>query len=92
MVNSIPTVFRAEPFGGANRPSGLGRELWLPVQFGFFPLKGREAGATTERFFEENRELMEKHNIRTSYLTCFSGAEFITSPASTGTMNWVSSD
>ena len=82
MVNSIPTVFRAEPFGGVRTVLlGSEGELWIPVH-GFFPLsRAVEAGATTERFFEENRELMEKHNIRTSYLTCFSGAEFVIEPS-----------
>ena len=93
MVNSIPTVFRAEPFGGVRTVLlGSEGELWLPVH-GFFPLsRAVEAGATTERFFEENRELMEKHNIRP--LTSLASREpsSSSSPVSTGTMNWVSSD
>mgnify|MGYP001276230606 CR=1 FL=1 len=82
MINSIPTVFRAEPFGGVRTVLlGSEGEIWLPVH-GFFPLsRAVEAGAATERFFAENKDLMEKHNIRTSYLTCFSGAEFVIEPS-----------
>ena len=81
MVNSIPTVFRAEPFGGV-RTVLLGSEgVWLPCTR-FLPLsRAVEAGATTERFFEENRELMEKHNIRTSYLTCSREPRFVIEPS-----------
>jgi D-lactate dehydrogenase (cytochrome) len=34
-----------------------------------------------EAFFADNKELMDKHGIRTSYLTCFSGAEFLIEPS-----------
>lgn len=40
-----------------------------------------DAALTTERFFAENAELMQRHNIKYSYLTCFSGAEFVIEPS-----------
>ena len=61
MVNSHPTVFRVEPFGGVRTVLlGSEGELWH-AGTRFLPLsRAVEAGATTERFFEENRELMEE--------------------------------
>jgi len=80
--NTLPTVFRAQPFGGVRTvllgPQG---EIWLPVH-GFMPLsRAVEVGAATERFFADNRELMDRHGIRHSYLTCFSGSEFVIEPS-----------
>jgi D-lactate dehydrogenase (cytochrome) len=82
MDNTIPTVFRAQPFGGV-RTILLGSEgeIWLPVH-GFFPLsRAVEAGAATEKWMNEKRPIFEKHGIRTSYLTCFAGAEFVIEPS-----------
>ncbi len=82
MTNAIPTVFRNEPFGGVRTVLlGANGEIWVPVH-GFFPLsKAVEAGEATERFLEEQRPLMEKHGIQTSYLTCFAGPEFVIEPS-----------
>lgn len=80
--NAIPLAFRAQPFGGVRTIllGGQG-EVWLPVH-GFFPLsRAVDAALTTERYFSENAELMRKYNIKTSYLTCFSGAEFVIEPS-----------
>jgi len=80
--NAIPLAFRSQPFGGV-RTILLGSkgEVWIPVH-GFFPLsRAVEAAQTTERFFAEQRELMEQYNIKYSYLTCFSGAEFVIEPS-----------
>lgn len=80
--NAIPLAFRSQPFGGV-RTILLGSqgEIWLPVH-GFFPLsRAVDAALTTERYFAENRELMERYNIKYSYLTCFSGAEFVIEPS-----------
>ena len=80
--NTLPTVFRAHPFAGV-RTVLLGKdgEIWIPVH-GFMPLsKAVEVGAATEAFFAENRELMEQHGIKSSYLTCFSGTEFVIEPS-----------
>ncbi len=80
--NTLPTVFRAHPFGGV-RTVLLGKdgEVWLPVH-GFMPLsKAVEIGNATEAFFNERRELMEKYGIKSSYLTCFSGTEFVIEPS-----------
>lgn len=82
MANTIPTVFRAQPFGSV-RTILLGSEgeLWLPVH-GFFPLsRAVEAGEATEKWLAEKRPILEKYDIRTSYLTCFSGAEFVIEPS-----------
>ena len=82
MDNTIPTVFRAEPFGGV-RTILLGSEgeIWLPVH-GFFPLsRAIEAAQATEKWLEEIRPTLEKYNIRTSYLTCFAGPEFVIEPS-----------
>jgi len=76
--NTLPTLFRAHPFGGG-RTTLLGKdgEVWIPVH-DFMPLsKAVAVGNATEAFFAENRELMELHGIKNSYLTCFSGTEFV---------------
>ena len=80
--NAIPLAFRSQPFGGV-RTILLGSqgEVWIPVH-GFFPLsRAVDAALTTERYFAENSELMARHNIKYSYLTCFSGAEFVIEPS-----------
>jgi len=49
---------------------------------GFMPLsKAVEVGNATEAFFAEHRTLMEKHGIKSSYLTCFAGTEFVIEPS-----------
>ncbi|RME64355.1 MAG: hypothetical protein D6782_08435, partial [Alphaproteobacteria bacterium] len=72
----------AQPFAGVRTVLlGSDGEIWLPVH-GFFPLsRAVEAGAATERFFAQNKDVLEKYRIRTSYLTCFSGAEFVIEPS-----------
>ncbi|HYC02172.1 MAG TPA: FAD-binding oxidoreductase [Azospirillaceae bacterium] len=80
--NSLPIAFRAAPFGGV-RTILLGSEgeIWIPVH-GFFPLsKAVAAGRATEKWLAEKKPILEKHNIRTSYLTCFAGAEFVIEPS-----------
>jgi FAD/FMN-containing dehydrogenase len=82
MDNTLPQIFRAEPFGGVRTlllgPDG---ELWFPVH-GFFPLsRAVEAGAATEAWLETKRPLLEEHDIKTSYLTCFAGPEFVIEPS-----------
>jgi D-lactate dehydrogenase (cytochrome) len=82
MANSIPTVFRNAPFGGV-RTILLGSqgEIWIPVH-GYFPLsRAIPAAQATERFLAERKPLMEKWGIKTSYLTCFSGPEFVIEPS-----------
>jgi FAD/FMN-containing dehydrogenase len=82
MTNSIPTVFRNAPFGGV-RTILLGSqgEIWIPVH-GYFPLSRAIAAAqATERFLAERKPLMEQWGIKTSYLTCFSGPEFVIEPS-----------
>ena len=80
--NTLPTVFRAHPFGGVRTVLlGSSGEVWIPVH-GFMPLsKAVEMGAATEAFFKENRELMQQHGIKSSYLTCFAGTEFVIEPS-----------
>jgi len=82
MANSIPTVFRANPFGGVRTILlGSDGEIWLPVH-GFFPLsKAIPAAKATESFLAERQPLMDRWGIKTSYLTCFSGAEFVIEPS-----------
>ena len=82
MDNTLPQVFRAEPFGGVRTlllgPDG---ELWVPVH-GFFPLsRAVDAAAATEKWLEEKRPILERHEIKTSYLTCFAGPEFVIEPS-----------
>ena len=51
--NTLPTVFRAQPFGGVRTVLGAEGELWLPIH-GFMPLsKAVEIGRLTEEFFEK---------------------------------------
>ena len=38
-------------------------------------------GTATEAYFEENKALMDKYNIHSSYLTCFAGTEFVIEPS-----------
>ncbi len=80
--NTLPTVFRAHPFGGVRTVLlGAEGEVWIPIH-GFMPLsKAVEVGAATEAFFAENRALMQKHGIKSSYLTCFAGTEFVIEPS-----------
>ncbi len=80
--NSLPTVFRAEPFGSVRTVLlGSEGEVWIPVH-GFMPLsKANEVGQAIEDFFANNHALMNKHGIHTSYLTCFSGTEFLIEPS-----------
>lgn len=82
MVNSIPQVFRANPFGGVRTVLlGSDGEIWIPVH-GFFPLsKAIPAATATEKWLAEKRPLMDKWGIKTSYLTCFAGAEFVIEPS-----------
>lgn len=80
--NTLPTVFRAHPFGGVRTVLlGADGEVWIPIH-GFMPLsKAVEVGAATEAFLAENRALMERHGIKSSYLTCFAGTEFVIEPS-----------
>ncbi|MGE0485982.1 MAG: FAD-binding oxidoreductase [Gammaproteobacteria bacterium] len=80
--NTLPTVFRAHPFGGVRTVLlGAEGEVWIPIH-GFMPLsKAVEVGAATEAFLTENRDLMARHGIKSSYLTCFSGTEFVIEPS-----------
>lgn len=82
MVNSIPQVFRANPFGGVRTILlGADGEIWIPVH-GFFPLsKAIPAAQATEKFLADNKVLMEQWGIKTSYLTCFSRSEFVIEPS-----------
>lgn len=82
MANSIPTIFRANPFGGVRTVLlGSDGEIWIPVH-GFFPLsKAIPAAQATEKFLAGHKALMEKWGIKTSYLTCFAGAEFVIEPS-----------
>lgn len=82
MANSIPLAFRSEPFGGVRTVLlGSDGELWLPVH-GFFPLsQAIEAAQATEQFLQRAAPTLEKYQIKTSYLTCFSGAEFVIEPS-----------
>jgi D-lactate dehydrogenase (cytochrome) len=82
MANSIPVVFRNAPFGGVRTILlGSDGEIWIPVH-GFFPLsKAIPAAAATEKFLAERRPLMDEWGIKTSYLTCFAGPEFVIEPS-----------
>ena len=82
MANSIPTVFRNAPFGGVRTVLlGSEGEIWIPVH-GYFPLsRAIPAAQATERFLAEKKPLMERWGIKTSYLTCFSGPEFVIEPS-----------
>ncbi|MBD2842625.1 FAD-binding oxidoreductase [Erythrobacter rubeus] len=82
MANSIPVVFRGAPFGGVRTILlGSDGEIWIPVH-GYFPLsRAQEAARKTEEFFAERAELMKEWGIKTSYLTAFSGPEFVIEPS-----------
>jgi D-lactate dehydrogenase (cytochrome) len=82
MANSIPTVFRNAPFGGVRTVLlGSDGEIWIPVH-GYFPLsRAIPAAQATEKFLAERKPLMDKWGIKTSYLTCFSGPEFVIEPS-----------
>jgi D-lactate dehydrogenase (cytochrome) len=82
MANSIPTVFRNNPFGGVRTILlGSDGEIWIPVH-GFFPLsKAIPAARATEKFLADNKALMDKWGIKSSYLTCFAGSEFVIEPS-----------
>ena len=82
MTNSIPQAFRANPFGGVRTVLlGSDGEIWLPVH-GFFPLsKAIPAAQATEKWLAEQQTLMTQWGIKTSYLTCFAGSEFVIEPS-----------
>jgi hypothetical protein len=82
MANSIPQVFRANPFGGVRTVLlGSDGEIWIPVH-GFFPLsKAIPAAQATEKWLAEKQHLMSQWGIKTSYLTCFAGSEFVIEPS-----------
>lgn len=82
MVDSIPRVFRAQPFGGVRTVLlGADGEIWIPVH-GFFPLsKAVPAAQATEKFLADNKALMQQWGIKSSYLTCFAGTEFVIEPS-----------
>jgi len=82
LENSIPIAFRAEPFASVRTVLlGYEGEIWIPVH-GFFPLsRSVAAGEATEKFMRDKKPILDKHNIRTSYLTCFSGSEFVIEPS-----------
>jgi FAD binding domain len=82
MANSIPQIFRANPFGGVRTILlGADGEIWIPVH-GFFPLsKAVPAAQATEEFLAKNKALMDEWAIKTSYLTCFAGSEFVIEPS-----------
>jgi D-lactate dehydrogenase (cytochrome) len=82
MVNSIPQVFRANPFGGVRTVLlGSDGEIWIPVH-GFFPLsKAIPAAQAVEKWLAEKKPLFDQWGIKTSYLTCFAGAEFVIEPS-----------
>lgn len=82
LSNELPTMFNAAPFEGVSTVIlGTDGEIWLPVN-AFFPLsRVKEVASAVEQFFEDNRDLMSRHDIRTSYLTCFSGTEFLIEPS-----------
>ena len=82
MANSIPLAFRNQPFGGV-RTVLLGSDgaVWIPVH-GFFPLsRAIDAAKATEAFLAERKGLMDQWGIKTSYLTCFAGSEFVIEPS-----------
>ncbi len=80
--NSIPIVFSTKPFDFAGTIIlGHDGEIWLPIH-GFVPLsKAIPLAQAVEKLFADNSELMEKHDIRTSYLTCLSGTDFLIEPS-----------
>jgi D-lactate dehydrogenase (cytochrome) len=82
IANSIPTVFRNAPFGSVRTILlGAEGEIWIPVH-GYFPLsKAVAAAQATEAFLAERKPIMEQWGIKTSYLTCFSGPEFVIEPS-----------
>ncbi len=82
IANSIPTVFRNAPFGSVRTILlGAEGEIWIPVH-GYFPLsKAVAAAQATEAFLAERKPIMDEWGIKTSYLTCFSGPEFVIEPS-----------
>jgi D-lactate dehydrogenase (cytochrome) len=82
MANSIPQVFRANPFGGVRTILlGSDGEIWIPVH-GFFPLsKAIPAAEAVEKWLSDRKSTFEQWGIKTSYLTCFAGSEFVIEPS-----------
>jgi len=80
--NTLPIAFRAQPFVEFhNFVFGSDGECWVPIH-GFFPLsKTHAAAVATEKFFRDHAAIMKRHNIKCSYLTCFSGTEFLIEPS-----------
>lgn len=82
LESSLPRVMRAQPFESVRSVLlGSEGEIWLPIHC-FLPLsKARAAAEATEEFFRDNADAMKEHGIKVSYLTCFSGTEFVIEPS-----------
>lgn len=80
--NTLPIAFRAQPFGGVRIiVLGIEGECWVPIH-GFFPLsKAQSAAEATEMYFRDKAKIMKEHEIKCSYVTSFSGTEFIIEPS-----------
>jgi FAD/FMN-containing dehydrogenase len=78
MLNSIPTVFRNAPFGEARSAMiNIEGDVWTAVH-GFFPLSSAQAVTrATEDFLTAQQALMDAHGIKSRFLTCFAGTDFL---------------
>jgi D-lactate dehydrogenase (cytochrome) len=79
---SIPILIRAVPFQPVRQYIlGYNGECWFPIH-GMFPLsKAVEVSVEIEAYFAQNKERMDKNNIRYSYLMCTSAHEFLIEPS-----------
>ena len=79
--NSVPMVMRAKPFGPVRGMLGLNGERWVPIH-AVFPLgEAQRVVDANERFFAEQRPIMERHGIVYSVMSMTVGAEFFLEPA-----------
>lgn len=78
MVNSIPTLMRAEPFGPM-RSGLMDREgrVWVAVHGFFPPSRTLEVTRLTEELLASRSAELGRLGISTRFLSCFSGAQML---------------
>lgn len=78
----IPQVFRDDPFGSV--PSiilGPEGQIWLPIHAMFPFSRAVESAAAVTEFAEANKETIERHGVKMSFLTVCVRNEFLFEPS-----------
>lgn len=78
MTNSIPTLFRNEPFGfaGPGLVNAKG-QVWVAVHAFFRLSRGIDVSVETEAFLEKHASVMKQHGVSTRFLGCNAGTDYL---------------